>query len=102
MGSNVENVVATPAVNVAGRGIGGDGFVGGTSPAMSTLESVISEIATTNIPVLLVGECGTGKQMFAHRIHQLSQRSSERLIKISCAAARAESLATELGLEPGK
>ena len=83
--SNVENVVATPAVKLAGRDIGGDGFVGGTSPAMSTLESVLPEIAATNIPVLLVGECGTGKQMFAHRIHQLSHRSSERLIKISCA-----------------
>src|ERR1700746_500599 len=99
--SNVENVVATPAVNPAGRAIAGDGFVGGTSPAMSTFESVLPEIAATNIPVLLVGECGTGKQMFAHRIHQLSHRSSERLIKISCAAARAESLAAELGLEPG-
>ncbi len=99
--SNVENVMATPAVKLAGRDIAADGFVRGMSPAMSTLESVLQEIATTNIPVLLVGECGTGKQTFAHRIHLLSNRSSERLIKISCAAARAESLATELGLEPG-
>ena len=50
--------------------------MGGTSPAMLTLEAVLSEIAPTNIPVLLVGECGTGKQMFAHRIHQLSERST--------------------------
>src|ERR1700745_845414 len=99
--SNVENVVATPAVKLAGRDIAGDGFVGGTSPAMSTLEGVLLEIATTNIPVLLVGEGGTGNKLFAHRIHQLSHRSSERFMKISCAGARAESLATELGLEPG-
>ena len=52
--------------------------MGGTSPAMLTLEAVLSEIAPTNIPVLLVGECGTGKQMFAHRIHQLSERSRSR------------------------
>ena len=66
---------------------------------MLTLEGVLSEIAPTNIPVLLVGECGTGKQMFAHRIHQLSDRSSEPLMKISCAGVRAESFASELGLD---
>jgi two-component system response regulator AtoC len=67
---------------------------------MLTLEAVLSEIAPTNIPVLLVGECGTGKQMFAQRIHQLSERS-EPLIKVSCAGMRAESFASELGLDTG-
>ena len=65
---------------------------------MLTLEAVLTEIAPTNIPVLLVGECGTGKQMFAHRIHQLSDRS-EPLMKVSCAGMRAESFASELGLD---
>lgn len=97
----MEDVAATPGMNVAGRDIDVGGFVGGTSPAMITLESVLTEVAPTNLPVLLVGECGTGKQMFAQRIHRLSHRSSEPLIKISCAAARAESLAAELRLEPG-
>ena len=60
MGSDVENVVATPISEaVRQHEAGGSGFVGGTSPAMLTLEAVISEIAHTNIPVLLVGECGT-------------------------------------------
>lgn len=66
---------------------------------MMTLEAVVSEIAATNIPVLLVGESGTGKQMFAYRIHQLSGRSAEPLIKISCAATRGESFLAELGSE---
>ena len=39
---------------------------------MLTLESVIGDIARTNIPVLVVGESGSGKQMFAQRIHLLS------------------------------
>src|SRR5579863_2889431 len=47
----------------------GRGFVSGMSPAMRTLESVIIEIASTNIPVLLIGESGTGKEMFAQRVH---------------------------------
>ena len=96
MGSNVENVIATPIAEAARHEVGG--FVGGTSPAMLTLEAVLTEIAPTNIPVLLVGECGTGKQMFAHRIHQLSDRS-EPLMKVSCAGMRAESFASELGLD---
>ncbi len=96
MGSNVENAIATPIAEAARHEVGG--FVGGTSPAMLTLEAVLTEIAPTNIPVLLVGECGTGKQMFAHRIHQLSDRS-EPLMKVSCAGMRAESFASELGLD---
>lgn len=76
----------------------GSGFVGGLSPAMLTLESMISEIAQTSIPVLVVGESGTGKQMFAHRIHALSPRSEEALVKIPCAAMTREALADELGM----
>jgi len=92
--------MAAPIVDVTRRnGAIAGAFVGGTSPPMLTLESVLSEIALTNIPVLLVGESGTGKQMFAQRIHQLSARSSEPLMKISCAGVRAESFANELGLD---
>src|ERR1700739_2698415 len=85
MGSNVENAIATATFEAAKHEVGG--FVGGTSPAMLTLEAMLADIAPTNIPVLLVGECGTGKQMFAQRIHQLSERS-EALIKVSCAGMR--------------
>src|ERR1700751_4141716 len=99
MGSDVENVVVTPISEALRQHeTGGSGFVGGTSPAMLTLEGVVSEIAHTNIPVLLVGECGTGKQMFAHRIHQLSDRRGPWM-KISCAGMRAESFASEIGLD---
>src|SRR5215469_17915282 len=96
MASNAENVMTATPRQVT---FASDGFVGGTSAAISTLESMLSEIAPTNIPVLLVGECGTGKQIFAHRIHQLSERSSEPLRKISCAAVTANAFAAELGLD---
>src|ERR1700751_5364095 len=99
MGSDVENVISTPTAEGARQHEAGScAFVVGTSPAMLTLEAVLSEIAPTNIPVLLVGECATGKQVFAHRIHQLSGRS-ERLMKISCAGMRAESFESDLGLD---
>ena len=74
------------------------GFVPGMSAAMRTLEGVLTEIATTNIPVLLIGESGTGKEMFAHRVHQLSQRSSEPLTRVACAAMNFATFSGELGL----
>jgi DNA-binding NtrC family response regulator len=65
-------------------------FIQSTSPAMSGIEHVISEIAPTDIPILLVGESGTGKEMVALRIHQLSRRRNEPFVKVSCAALTAE------------
>jgi two-component system, NtrC family, response regulator AtoC len=95
----VENVITTPIVEACGQTDGNSSFVGGISRIMQTLEAVLSEIAPTNIPVLLEGECGTGKQMFAYRIHQLSNRLIRPLTKISCASLRAASFASDLGLE---
>jgi DNA-binding NtrC family response regulator len=76
------------------------GFVGGICLAMQTLESVLGEIAPTNIPVLLVGESGTGKAVFAQRLHRLSSRSEERLVSIACAAMNPALLTAELELNP--
>jgi two-component system response regulator AtoC len=67
-------------------------FVESISPAMQTLERVVADIAPTDIPVLLVGESGTGKEIMARRIHQLSRRSHEGFLKLSCAALASESL----------
>jgi len=61
-------------------------FVPALSGAMRTLESIALEIAPTNIPVLLFGEIGTGKHMFARRIHELSERSEQRFRTIACAS----------------
>src|SRR5277367_1341795 len=72
------------------------GFVGGICPAMQTLESVLGEIAPTNIPVLFVGESGTGKAVFAQRLHSLSARADERLVSITCAAMNPALLTAEL------
>ena len=74
-------------------------FVTGGSPAILSLMSVIAEIAPTSIPVLLVGESGTGKQMFAQLIHRLSSRSEEPFVKVACAATNPDRIASELGLD---
>jgi two-component system, NtrC family, response regulator AtoC len=75
------------------------GFIGGISPVTQTLESVISEIAPTNIPVLLVGESGTGKEMFANLVHRLSARSDQSLKRISCATMSQAKFSVELELD---
>ena len=61
--------MTTKETSRALSGEGRWGFVGGICPAMQTLEAVVAEIRRTNIPVLLVGESGTGKAMFAQRLH---------------------------------
>ena len=94
MGSRLENI----RTYSMGRATGGQGdtFVRGLSPAMLTLESVIGDIARTNIPVLLVGESGSGKQMFAQRLHLLSLRADEEMAKVACASVKIDEFSAEL------
>jgi two-component system, NtrC family, response regulator AtoC len=56
----------------------------GGSEAMRTLEQTILRIAPTSLPILLVGESGTGKTHVAQRIHQLSPRCDKPLVKAIC------------------
>jgi len=63
---------------------------------MLTLESVMGDIARTNIPVLVVGESGSGKQMFAQRIHLLSLRADQEMAKVACASMKVSEFPTEL------
>jgi two-component system, NtrC family, response regulator AtoC len=77
-------------------------FVTGMCPAMQTLESVVAEIAPTNIPVLFVGDSGTGKAMFAQWVHRMSSRSPEPLVTITCAAMNSAQLSSELRLGPAR
>jgi two-component system response regulator AtoC len=99
MVSDAQDLVAHISLSVTPPE-GGDNFIAGTSQAILALENVIAGIARTNIPVLLVGESGTGKEMFARRIHLLSLRSKEPLVRIACASMNAAAFSAELGLHP--
>lgn len=59
---------------------------------MLGLERIAADIASTDIPVLLVGESGTGKGVFALQIHRLSPRRDEPLVKMTCDSLRKQSL----------
>jgi two-component system, NtrC family, response regulator AtoC len=60
------------------------GLVSGNCEAMRMLERTIERIAPTSLPILLVGECGTGKAYLAQRIHQLSSRQNKPIVKAIC------------------
>lgn len=59
-------------------------FVRGQSAVVQNLNSLVEEIARTNIPVLLMGESGTGKEIYGRMIHRLSKQAHSPLKKISC------------------
>lgn len=63
-------------------------FVRGQAGAVQNLNSMVEEIARTNIPVLLIGESGTGKEVYGRMIHRLSKQGHVPLKKISCRAVQ--------------
>ena len=68
----------------------------GNSPAIRKIKETIEIIAPSDLPVLIEGESGTGKDMFAHSIHQLSDRSDSLFVKVNCAAIPPDLLEKEL------
>src|ERR1700730_8299211 len=80
-----------------------NGFVfPAASPAMARICSSIQQVARVDVPVLLLGESGVGKEVVARRIHQLSNRAHRSFLKVNCAALPGELLESELfGYEAG-
>ena len=66
------------------------------SPTMQALERIVVEIAPTDIPILLVGEGGTGKEVLALRIHQLSHRRNQGLFTMRCGSLNGAPLPAHL------
>jgi two-component system, NtrC family, response regulator AtoC len=74
----------------------------GASPRMAEIRSQAHRICRTNIPVLLTGEGGTGKEALARWIHANSEYASGEFVKVSCAAIPGTLLESELfGYEKG-
>ncbi len=72
------------------------------SAAMERVWTLVKRIADTDVPVLLVGESGVGKDVVARRIHATSHRAGRAFVKINCAALPGELLESELfGHEKG-
>jgi formate hydrogenlyase transcriptional activator len=74
----------------------------GQSPAIRRVLVQMEQVATTGSTVLLLGETGTGKELFASGIHELSPRKNRAMIRINCAAIPAPLIESELfGREKG-
>lgn len=80
-----------------------DGFVfPANSPSAAKVRASIEQVARVDLPVLLLGESGVGKEVAARWIHRLSSRAHRSLRIVNCAALPAELLESELfGYEAG-
>lgn len=58
----------------------------GESPAISQLLHELDVVADSDLPVLLLGETGVGKDLFARRLHRHSRRSNKPMVYVNCAA----------------
>ncbi|HTW59876.1 MAG TPA: sigma 54-interacting transcriptional regulator [Terriglobales bacterium] len=68
----------------------------GDSPALRQVLAKVSTVATSDATVLILGETGTGKELIARAIHDLSRRVGGSFIKVNCAAIPTGLLESEL------
>ncbi len=68
----------------------------GNTPQIAQIKDTIGKIANSELSVLITGETGTGKEVFANAIHQLSNRRHGSYVKVNCAAIPKDLLESEL------
>ena len=80
----------------------GHELVVGQSPALKQALAQVEQVAPTDATVLLLGETGTGKELMATAVHNLSARRERTMVKVNCAALPATLVESELfGREKG-
>ena len=74
----------------------------GESQALRDVLAAVEQVAPTDVTVLVTGETGTGKELIAQSIHDLSHRKNKPMISVNCAALSADLIESELfGHEKG-
>ena len=74
----------------------------GAAPAMNELNDMIGRVAPTNARVLILGENGTGKELVARQLHEMSPRCNGPFVEVNCAAIPSELIESQLfGHEKG-
>ncbi len=90
--------------NLAARhgGYRQDAIVDGVSQSWHTLKTQIAQVAPSQVPVLIQGETGSGKEVAARLLHTYSHRANGPCIAVNCGAVSRELLESELfGYEKG-
>lgn len=67
----------------------------GSSAAMERVREIVAKVSTTDSPILIEGDSGTGKEVVAGAIHRLSTRSNGPFIPVNCSAIPSELLESE-------
>jgi two-component system, NtrC family, response regulator AtoC len=65
-------------------------------PVMGAITPMVAQVGRANVPVLLQGETGVGKEVLARQIHANSPRAAKQFVKINCAALPSELVESEL------
>jgi len=74
----------------------------GNSPALEAVLEQVERVAPTDSTVLIQGETGTGKELIAHAIHNISSRCGQSFVRLNCSAIPLDLLESELfGHEKG-
>ena len=68
----------------------------GESPALKNIQTMIEKVAPSDARVLITGSNGSGKELVAHAIHSLSERSKNPIVEVNCAAIPSELIESEL------
>ena len=86
----------TIALETRLKAVEGNPDIVGVTPSMQRVKKLIERIAPTDSAVLILGETGTGKELVARRVHDLSLRANMPFVAVNCGALPANLVESEL------
>lgn len=94
--SQLSTIIAGRKDNIPKERPGGFTYIVGNSKSTKDAIALAEKVAATDTAVLLTGETGTGKEVFANAIHTSSKRAAKPFVAINCSAFSKELLESEL------
>lgn len=94
--SQLGTIIAGRKDNIPKERPGGFTYIVGNSKSTKDAIALAEKVAATDTAVLLTGETGTGKEVFANAIHTTSKRAAKPFVAINCSAFSKELLESEL------